>query len=280
MSFWQLIKTLVAILRGHRRYKKAVDEIRAVVALQQDVTQAVLEPYRRGDYEAALQAVGVLKDASDARLANTYFFYRGIMLTNLGRFEEAEQAFRRNLTVAPDEKRRALAYSSFGRLLLEMERYTEASECFDASLRFWPDRGSPHRGLAEACLRQGGDASTAARRARIAVQEERARMNPNDSPQAQSAYNVNLAENLATLAWAVAAESQDRAEVDRMVGEAVPLAAGPASSAAQVHFHSAQAYLVLGDPVESANHLSEAARIDPHGVFGRAAQAMLLGANV
>ena len=281
MTLWELFGTLVDILRGRRRYKESMRQIRTA-GQHMEVIQAVIAAYRQGDYEAALQAVAPLRDAKDVSLATSYSFYRGTMLMNLGRLEEAEQSFRRNLAIAQDEKRRALAYSSLGRLLLEMQRYEEAAECFQASLREWPGRGAPHRGLAEVCLRQRREFSEAARWAALAVDEERSRMSPSDSAEVRNTYNINLAENLATLAWAVASESGNRAEVDRIVEEAVSLSSrgDTVTSAAMVHYQSAQAYLAIGEAGESGKHFSEAARIDPKGISGRAARAMTTGAEV
>jgi tetratricopeptide (TPR) repeat protein len=271
MSLWQLIKMLGTILTGRRRYKKSMNQLRNATQ-QMDAIHAVLGAYRKGDYAGALQAAESLKGNPDRAAA--YFFFSGMMVMNLGRLQEAEQFLRRHLTLATDEKRTALAYSSLGQLLLEMQRYDEAVECFQTSLRHWPDRGSAHRDLAEACLRRGGHTADAVQWARLAVKEDRSRDDSGSSPEAQEVYNTNLAEDLATLAWAVAEDSRDRAEVDRLVGEAVTLLGPATSPAAQVHCHSGRAYLALGNSRKSEHHFEEAARIDPNGLWGRTARAM------
>jgi tetratricopeptide (TPR) repeat protein len=271
MSLWQLIKMLGMILVGRRRYNKGMRGLRTAF-LRRDTINAVLDAYRRGDYASALQAAEAFK--GNPELAASYFFFSGTMLMHLGRLQEAEQYLRRHLTVATDPKLTALANSSLGELLLEMQRYDEALECFETSLRHWPDRGSSHRDIAEAFLRRGGPTAEAVKWAQLAVKEDRSRDNPAGSPEAQEVYNTNLAEDLATLAWAVAEDSCDKAQVDRLVDEAVTLLGPATSPAAQVHCHSGRAYLALSDSRKSEHHFDEAARIDPNGLWGRSARAM------
>jgi tetratricopeptide (TPR) repeat protein len=272
MSLWQLIKMLGAILSGRRRYKKSMNQLRTST-LHMDTIKAILDAYRKGDYAGALRAAEALK--GNPALAASHFFFSGIMLMNLGRLQEAEQYLRRHLTVATDEKKTALAYSSLGHLLLEMQRYDEALECFETSLRHWPNRGSSHRDIAEASLRRGGHTSEAVKSAQLAVKEDRSKDNLAGSPEAQEVYNTNLAEDLSTLAWAIAEDSRERAQVDRLVDEAVTLLGPGTSPAAQVHCHSGRAYLALSDSRKSEHHFEEAARIDPNGLWGRSARAMM-----
>jgi tetratricopeptide (TPR) repeat protein len=271
MSLWQLIKMLGRILAGRRRYNKGMRGLKTAF-LRRDATNAVLDAYRKGDYAGALRAAEAFKGNAD--LAGSYFFFTGTMLMNLGRLEEAEQYLRRRLNVATDEKLTALSYSSLGLLLLEMQRYDEAMECFQTSLRHWPDRGSSHRDIAEVCLRRGGHTSDAVKWAQLAVKEDRSTGDWTGSPEAQEVYNINLAEDLSTLAWALAEDSRDRAQVDRLVDEAVKLVGTATSPTAQVHCHSGRAYLALGDSPKSERHFEEAARIDPNGLWGRTARAM------
>ena len=130
-------------------------------------------------------------------------------------------------------------------------------------------------------MRRGGLASDSLQWAQRAVQEDRdrSRESLNGPPEIREVCNINLAEDLATLAWAVAAGSRDRAEVDRLVNEAVNLVGTASSPAALVHCHSGQAYLSLGDSAQSDRHFGEAARIDPNGFRGRSARAMTAAVN-
>src|SRR5580700_11043224 len=102
---------------------------------------AVMEPYRRGDYEAAL--LGAESFRRGGQVTASYCFYRGQNLAHLGRLEEAEVWLRRNIAMRDqksmrdekNEKRHlAIAYSSLGHLMLRAGRFDEARECFETSI--------------------------------------------------------------------------------------------------------------------------------------------------
>jgi len=234
----------------------------------------MLEAYRAGDYEIALHFIDAMKDNRSDR---GYFSFRGDMLLYLGRFDEAEQCLRQSMALHSDPKRRALAYSSLGGLLLERRRYDEAMECFQNSLKLWPNHGSAHRHLAETYLRRGAGTSEAVKLAKLAISEDESRKP--GSPLEQEAANTNLGLDLATLAWAVAADSQDRDEVDRLVDQALPLVSTVIPLTAQVRCYAGYAYQALGDSRKSEYHFDEAARIDPHGLWGRNARAAAAGVS-
>jgi tetratricopeptide (TPR) repeat protein len=245
-----------------------------------------LDAYRRGDFAQALQITETLPNHPHSR---QYWFLRGGALMQLGRLNEAEQSFRQAVALAQQNefaiqgrgirggigavekeiKLSALHVAALGDLYLEQGRYGEATRCFEASLRDWPGHGPFHSHLAEACLRRSDPPAEALQWATLAVEEDRA-----GKGVLPEAYNMNLCEDLGTLAWAVAVASHDRPQVDRLVDEAVKLA-GTLSvpTSAQVHFQSGLAYAALGDEKRSSQYLEEAARIDPQGRWGRAARA-------
>ncbi len=274
MSIWQLLKMLVKVLFGYRSHRRSMEKIRDATA-HMGVIEEIMGSYRKGDYESALKATEQLQQRPE--FTASYFFFSGTMLMNLGRLDEAEQFLRRNVTSAPDNKRKALGYSSLGQVLLEMNRIDEAVQCFETSLKYWPQRGSAHRDIAEAWLRRGSQSGRAVEFAQLAVKEDRERENPTGYKDGQEVCNLNLGEDLATLAWAVAVDSHDRAEVDQLVSEAVPLMASAVSPSAQVHYHSGRAYLELGDHQKSSEYFAAAVRIDPNGMWGRAARKMMDG---
>lgn len=271
-SLVQLLRMLIMGLVYAFRHRKATAKLRSLTE-QQNTIHSVLDAFRRGDYETALQAAEGLR--TEGSWTPEYCFFRGSMLTHLGQFDEAEKWLRENVAREKDNKRSALNYSTLGQLLVHQQRYDQAMDCFATSLRLWPNRGSTHRDIAEAWLRRGNRPSEALQSARLAVDKDRA-----VEGVSREVRDVNLGEDLATLAWAVAVASRERAEVDRLAAEAVSLVGShPISSVAQVHYHSGQAYAALGDPGRSAYHFEEAARIDPQGVWGRAARAMETGVS-
>jgi tetratricopeptide (TPR) repeat protein len=238
---------------------------------------ALMAPYRKGDYAAALQAVECLRS-----YPRDYCFFRGAILVQLGDLKEAEPLLLQSIALSEQPERAlldttfgrsikltALSRSELGELYLEQSRYDDALRCFEASLRDWPRRGATHRAIAETLLRRGDDPAGALKWARLAVEEDRA-----SRTSTQEVRETNLGEDLGTLAWAVAVASHDGAEVDRLVSEALSVVGTHlVTSSARVEYHSGLAFAALGDTARRARHLENAARIDSRGRWGRAARA-------
>jgi len=250
------------MLREWRRRKSGLD--------------GFMTTYRQGDFAGALRAIESLRGQPIAYCA----FYGSIQL-QLGNLDEAEQSFRKGIELAEQRgssagrsqgqrKLAALRWEMLGQLHLERQRYEEALRCFDTGLSIWPGHGPFHRAIAETWLRRGNGPAEALKWPEMAVAEER--VEPVTSP---LLHGTNLGEALATQAWAVAAATRDRTQVDRLMAEAVSAVGDLAvTSCAQVHYQSGRAYEALGDTERSAHYFEEASRIDPRGRWGRAARAM------
>jgi tetratricopeptide (TPR) repeat protein len=187
----------------------------------------------------------------------------------VGKLAEAEQLLRQAAGNQDNPKLAALVHAVLGQVLLHQNRGQEAMECFQKALQLWPERGSTHRDIAEALLRRGDNSAEALRWARLAVEKENA--GPGLSEDSKS---VNLAEETATLAWAVAVHLHDATEVDRLDSSISMPAITPHSSMAQIHWHLGQAYAALGKSDVSARHFEHAAMVDGNGIWGREAAAM------
>ena len=246
--------------------------------MQRAKIEAVVEPYRRGDYETALQAAEGLR-LGGGEITGPYCFFRGAVLAHLGRFEEAEVWLHRDIALRQNDKDTRLlgiACTTLGHLMLQTRRYDEAQECFEASLRHSPERGSGYRSMAELCLLRGDNPVEALRWAKLAIDHEQADQGLSPEARKEEARKINLGEHLATLAWATATATRDRSEVARFVTEAVDsVGAGSVAAAAQVQYQSGRAYAELGDIQASTQHYEEAARLDPQGNWGRAARVAL-----
>jgi tetratricopeptide (TPR) repeat protein len=255
------ILSLLKLLFGYRR---AMGELRKALA-QQTLIEAVLNPFRAGDYESALEAAESIKAASGE--CHEYCFYRGTLLMYLSRFEESEKWLRKLVAIPQsDNKLSALGWSTLGALYLAQRRLDEAMDCFEQALTAWPERGSAYRDIAEVWLRRGDSPSEALKNATIAVEKDRTRDHG-----AKEVHDLNLGENLATLAWATAVVSRDQKQVDQLVTEAADLVRGGSVQTV------AQAHSALNNLSKSAQHFDEAARIDPKGLWGRAARAAAAG---
>ena len=235
-------------------------------------TKAVLDPYRLGQYESALQACEGLRLGGE--VTSPYCFFRGANLAHLGRLGEAEVWLRRNIAMREKEKGHrhlAIGLTTLGHTMLQAGRYDEAQENFQASLRHFPQRGSGYRSMAELCLLRRDNPAEALRWATLAIEHEQA-----DRGLTLELRRTNLGEDLATLAWATAAGTRNRAEVARLVSEAVDsVGSGSVAARAQVHYQSGRAYAELGDIQASAQYYGVAAKLDAQGNWGRAASTAL-----
>jgi tetratricopeptide (TPR) repeat protein len=248
-------------IRGHRNRGKLGRAIDATKALDD-----MLESYRSGDFQSVLHKSEKLKNGS-ARTA-AYCFFRGKALYQLGRFAEAEASLQEARSLEQDERRVALSTEALGYALLEQQRYADAIACFESCIRIWPDRGCGHRAVAEALLRQGKAADAAVRARRAAA------IDRNAQALSDEIHNLNLGEALATLAWAVAADSGDAPEVTRLVAEALPLCGDDNKPIlGQLHYHAGRAFGALGVAERSAEHFEQAIAADPQGNYGRLARA-------
>lgn len=268
------MQAIRSIIRDLSQYvfsrRKAAKDMQDGFA-EQAALESVINAYRRGDYDTALAFAEGLKQ--DGHKTAMYCFFQGILLQQLEQFDQSERWLRESVALATDEERRAVSLSTLGQVLVEQHRYDEAMQCFEKSLECAPRRGAAYRDQAELWLRRETRPLEALRCARLAVEKERIGEGPS-----LEAKNLNLSEDLATLAWAVAEASRDESEVDRLVHEAVPLVgSGTVSSAAQVHYHAGRAYAALGKAAKSEFHFGEAARMDPNGHWGRAAEKRLIG---
>jgi len=246
--------------------------IRRVVRRQR-IILAQLAAYRRGDYEAQLRIVeGLRRSRADLPV---YLFFRGKALFEMGDLAKAEESLRDGLPLQPRPVFAALCEEALGETLLEQEKYGEAIAVFESSLRRSPERGGPHRLIAETILRQGGAASDAVRRARAAAAADEA------VRKGQESADMNLAESLAVQAWAVAAYSGDEAEVKVHLARAFELCPETTKPVrAGLHYHAGCAYRLLGDERGAAAEFERAAVCDPNGNFGRLGRRATLSKGV
>jgi len=234
---------------------------------------AVMAAYREGDYETGLQKTEGLKDGFSKTAE--YCFFRGTMLHHLGRLGEAEASLREGLPLEDKPSRRALVYNTLASVLMNQGRFPEAIAFFENAGRAWPDRGSSHRGIAEVWLRQGREFPEALDHARQAVEIDRAA-----SGMKKEALDTRLGEDLATLAWAVAANStvaanaQTISEVESLLVEAFQLCGTKTKPVlAQIHFEAGKAYASLKMPGKSQEQFHKAQEMDPNGIHARLSSA-------
>lgn len=244
--------------RARKRLRQAIGFAQALKSVQQ--------AYQDGDYERGLRLSEGLRQGKF--MTPVYWYFRGKILYQLGEQTEAEECLRKSLALETDPRKQALCQEGLGKVLMEQARYADARTCFEECVRENPERGGGHRGVAEAYLREGVQIADAVSRAQQAVEVDR-----NREAQTAQIHNINLGEALGTLAWAVAAQSSNAAEVERLLSPAFSLCGDEhKSSLAQVHYHAGEAWLAVGAADRSGRHFRQAATIDPHGVFARLSQ--------
>jgi hypothetical protein len=80
----------------------------------------------------------------------------------------------------------------------------------------------------------------------------------------KEALDTRLGEDLAVLAWAMAANSGDVGQVDGLVTEAFQLSSTKTKPIlSQIHYHAGQAYEALNIPERARGHFRQAREIDP-----------------
>jgi tetratricopeptide (TPR) repeat protein len=241
------------------------------------VINAIMAAYREGHYEAGLEKAEELKDPFKP-LSTTaeYCFFRGTLLHHLGRLEEAEASLRRGLPLENDPRQRALVYNTLATVLMDQGRYLEAIAFFENAGSVWPDRGSNHRGIAEVWLRQGREFSEALGHARQAVDIDRAA-----SGMKKEALDTRLGEDLATLAWALAANAAANftavdpgvvSEAESLLAQSFQLCGTKTKPVlAQIHYQAGKACEALGQRQKARAHFRSAQEADPEGIHGRLA---------
>ena len=228
--------------------------------------EAVAEAFRRGDYDAALREAEGLKGST--HMPEAYSLQRGVLLYHAGQLREAEACLQEGLRIDTNPRLFALRVEQLGKICLEQGKYNDAVAYFERSVDGWPDRGGGHRAVAEALLRQGSPPAGALRRARLAVDADR-----DADPVSPELYGLNLAQSIAVLAWAVAEDSRDSAEVHRLLDEAFQLCGDAVKPAlAEVHYYAGFACAALGDKEDGLSHFVQAAALDPQGNYGRLAR--------
>jgi tetratricopeptide (TPR) repeat protein len=91
----------------------------------------------------------------------------------------------------------------------------------------------------------------------------------------KEALDSRLGEDLAMLAWAVAANSGAAAEVESLLAESFKLCGTKTKPIlAQIHYQAGKAYEALKMPEKAREHFRQAAEVDPNGIYGRLARAV------
>jgi tetratricopeptide (TPR) repeat protein len=250
---------------------------------------------RLDDSETLLrQYLANTKDPAGQASANALL---GELLIERGKYDEAAGCLHTGMTLAPDQSAalRQLAIVTLRKgeepeLAVAFAQEAVKKEHQSAQVRAQKAKLAEEREKAAEIAREAEAIRVAAEKKKfpwqkggntgqgpaVAIEE------PLEAPPTPSSEfrQFNMAENLAAMAWAVAASTQNEGEVDRLVEEALPLASGKGvATRAEVHFHAACAYAEIGVSVKSTKHFTQAATADPHGRWGKSAKNMLMASS-
>jgi tetratricopeptide (TPR) repeat protein len=136
------------VLRMQPRHVKAMDNLGLVAEGKNDTTQAVLA------YITAIEVDAQMTSHSEQPYVNL-----GILLTRLGRPQEAEPWLQKAIKIRPDY---AKAHLSLGKTYLAMDRFALSETELATAVRLQPDDSAAHYFLGRAYYR-GGDKVQAAK---------------------------------------------------------------------------------------------------------------------
>src|SRR5580704_7730713 len=113
--FWTMLRAAFGNQAAANQLRRGMAALNAI--------DAVMTPYRKGDYQASLEAAEGFR--YEGEVSESYCFYRGSNLAHLGRLQEAETWLRRNIEMRKKNETRhiSIGYTTLGRLLLQAERH-------------------------------------------------------------------------------------------------------------------------------------------------------------
>jgi len=233
-----------------------------------NLLDSIIGAYREGEYEAALRHVEGLREVEFLRAP--YYFFRGSLLHQLGKLEEAEASLRQGLPLEKDAKQRALVCNTIGSVLLDQQRFREALSFKELAVQICPERGSNLRGVAEVWLFQGLETAKALSYAKQAVDIDR-----NERSASRDVSDMRLGEDLVVLAWAMALDSGYALTPEPLLSEALPMCIATNSKPILAHFHyyAGKTYRALESGEKALENFVRATQIDRQGRYGRLARS-------
>ena len=236
----------------------AFQRLRRILARKAD--RAALQ----GQYDVALKLAPYVAQSAAGRA-----LIRGDVLTDAGRYEEAESALREAIERAGTPIDRALSLALLASVLMDRGRYGEAQRCLEGATKILPERSKHPMIQAEILLRQGVGTTEALACSERAVElYDKSRIERRASPQ-------RLGEILATKAWALAAVGRG-GDARALLEQALASEAMKWNlTAAHVHYNGAMALHILGDESGADEHLKKGRDTNPNGRWGKLCAAAL-----
>jgi tetratricopeptide (TPR) repeat protein len=224
---------------------------------------AFVAAHRKGDYEAALQLCDgpALRQVPAAKAE----LFRGALLYQLRRLNEADSHLRKALALRPSASMEALILDQLGQVQTEQGRNDDAARSFQRAAELDPERGVAFESEAALYLRGKYQLEKALELAQHAVELDR--------KQTAEVRAVTLSTSLAALAWALAANGRtsDARETVREALDQFKENSGQTESVpvrAELEYLAGQAILATGDRDSASEYFRKVAQTDTKGNFG------------
>lgn len=223
----------------------------------------VIERLRRADYDGALaQADRLVRWFPERSL---FHDLRGAVLRYAGRLEEAEKAYRTGIGIglAKPGLVEALYLENLGDVMLDLRRFRDAAQVFEASTKILPQHSGGYNGLAEVLLRQDRDAE------RVLELVDKATQLKESNPRMRNIDRHNLANMWANRALALAMlgrMDEATSAVAKANDESDPVFI---PGLAGTHWRCGLALLRMDQPSQAMEQFRKAAEMDPVGLYGK-----------
>ena len=244
-SVWKTVTPLIGLVA------LAVVAWRQADAIPSQSMHSVMEAYRKGDYQLALERTDKIDPAFNDRFGE--FRIRATIHYRRQEFDEAEIMVRKALVAQWDARRASQLLVLVSSVLLEKGQYSEAGKALDGASELDRLNGSVDRIRALLLLRQGLEPVRAlelSQKALVCPENEK-----------------GLA--LAVRAWALG-ENGREAEARTAIEHAWDLPSTKASKPdmAEIAFYAGQALRYCAVSISSERYFIKSVEADPHGLFG------------
>jgi tetratricopeptide (TPR) repeat protein len=215
------------------------------------------ESVQRGDYNKSLRQIDNWRRLWPKYLYN---FYRGLVLKEAGRYQEAESQLIESLKAGLNSNAVFLetVLNQLGYMMLSQQRYDQALQYFEAAVQIRPESSNTYASLADTYLYQGIQPE----RAMELIEHGVARLNKR--------YPLQGAIG-GTRAWALALlgrETEARASLEQALRQKPPMDA-------EFNFIAGEVTRLLGNKTEAVSFFSRVLEIESQGMFRNRAERAL-----
>ena len=238
------------------------------IAVAGYVAFQIYDYYRNTRVERAIEqcryqdAVAVLDGPLRWPATGLWKLTRADALFYAGRLREAEPLVREVIGTDRNPVGKALALERLGLILIEDNRFDDATRAFEAAVKLLPVHSAAYNGLAEVRLRRGAEPEKALEYAEQALERQRASLVQRKSARERfGSIRGNQAWALAILGRSTEAQEAIDAGLRETAPKHKPELAG-------FYWRAGMAMAALYNSTAASAHFRKAAELDPQGYYG------------